>query len=349
MSNAKAGLGVRIAAFAVLLTLPLAGCGEKKAQSVEAAERLAEALYPGRLEVYGTRWRVKYDGGYDVTFAVKGDPVTRIRLAVDADPSQCVPGSRCETALRDAYDYGVAQGQELKALDRGFRTCGVPVLQVASLQLQKPPKSPQSVAAQATVAIELTTSTRAAAQARFVACTEAWGRERAGAPWSDRVAFLTLSIIPTGASRPSPPETLTLETRASSGDRLSAVYQQGVRLEGQVATPLALTFAPPFEASHELDKALSAAAKAFLANQPGAGRAHLRGFRYRTALDPVRVEVIRIYMLACSEWTGKPSCVSDLAIRMRYDLTSRTASDFELLRDVRDARGNLVLPQLPGR
>ncbi|MFD1333332.1 hypothetical protein ACFQ4O_15140 [Methylopila musalis] len=329
--------------------LTLAGCGERKRDSVAAAETLAEALYPGRLEVHDTRWRLKEDGGYDVIFAVRGDPVTRIRFAVDKDPATCVRGSPCEDKLVAAYEYGVAQGAELKALDAAFRACGVPALEVGRLALQTPRHSPPSVGASLRVATDLTTATRRATEERLTACAAGYARARRDLPWRDRAAFLSVAIIPTARSGPvAPPKRLTFETRAPSGDERAALYIQTLKVEGPEATPVGLRFAPDFRVRQELDTELAAAAKRFLDAQPGFEAARAQTPAFRTTLDPERTDVIRTYVLACANWTGKPPCRSDVAVRMRYDLSARAASELELLRDVRDARGVVTLPPLPG-
>jgi len=38
---------------------------------------------------------------------------------------------------------------------------------------------------------------------------------------------------------------------------------------------------------------------------------------------------------------GKRPCKADIAVRLRYDLTSGAVSEFELFRDIRDASASL--------
>ena len=104
----------------------LAGCADRGG-SIEAAEALAEANYPGQLELHATALQKDH---YDVIFAVKGDPITRIRFGMDRDPANCRQASPCEARLRKAYAEGIAAGRWLKAANRAFRRCGVPLLAV---------------------------------------------------------------------------------------------------------------------------------------------------------------------------------------------------------------------------
>lgn len=339
----------RLALLASLLVLPaLVGCGENKQASVEAAERLAERLYPGRLEIYDTRWRLDEDRGHDVVFAIKGDPVTRIRLAVDKDPAACVAASPCEDRFRAAYEEGVARAGELRAIERSFRACGTPVLSIDELRLQQPPKSPQTLAVRVTLAMELTTATRAAAEAQLATCVAGFGRERAGLPWSDRGAYVTAQIIPAAQSGEiAPPEPLTFEARPPTGEKNAAFYAQPFKLEGETAMALPLRFAPRYSEFRKLENEIAARAEAFL-REAGLDKAGGQGLVFRATLDPVRVDVIRGYVLACSVKPEKPPCRADVAVRFRHDFSSGETAEFELLRDIRDARNVIFLPPLPG-
>lgn len=88
------------------------GCMAQAQDARQAAAALAEAVYPGRLEVIGASTRVGFDYGQRVVLGVRGDPVTRIRLSVDKDPSRCRVGTPCETRL-DAVraEVGVCSGR----------------------------------------------------------------------------------------------------------------------------------------------------------------------------------------------------------------------------------------------
>lgn len=99
------------------------GCMTQAQDARQAAAALAEAVYPGRLEVIGASTRVGFDYGQRVVLGVRGDPVTRIRLSVDKDPSRCRVGKPCETRLREAYALAISQTARRRDYSRASR-CG---------------------------------------------------------------------------------------------------------------------------------------------------------------------------------------------------------------------------------
>lgn len=99
----------------------LSGCAGRDA-ATDAAMTLAEANYPGQLELVDSQ---RQKDNYRVILAPKGDAVTRISFVVDPDPAKCVPGSRCEVRFRKAHDEGLAIGAKVKALEAALERCGV--------------------------------------------------------------------------------------------------------------------------------------------------------------------------------------------------------------------------------
>src|SRR5690606_28990450 len=91
---AKRGALKRRRCFAwVAAALLLSGCADRE-EIAQSAMRVAEANYPGQLEVLEVRLLDQFR--YRVTFGIKGDPITRFDLSLGADPAECGPGSECE-------------------------------------------------------------------------------------------------------------------------------------------------------------------------------------------------------------------------------------------------------------
>lgn len=112
--------------LALWLCALLSACADRRA-AIEAATALVEAAYPGQLELVDTHLQKDH---YDVVFAMRDDPFTRIRFGVDRDASRCRPASPCEDRLHRAYAAGVSAGAKLRALNAAFRRCGVVPLAV---------------------------------------------------------------------------------------------------------------------------------------------------------------------------------------------------------------------------
>src|SRR5690554_5959022 len=90
-------------------------------QTLDAALALAEANYPGQLELHTSQ----PDDTHEVVLAIKDDPITRIRFSVGSNPADCTTGSECEARLHSAYEQGVAAGVKLKAVNTAMNSCGV--------------------------------------------------------------------------------------------------------------------------------------------------------------------------------------------------------------------------------
>ncbi|SHM02330.1 hypothetical protein SAMN05444389_1037 [Paracoccus solventivorans] len=116
--------------LALWLCALLSACADRQA-AVEAATALVETTYPGQLELVGAHLQKDH---YDVVFAIRGDPFTRIRFGVDRDASRCRPASPCEDRLHRAYAAGVSAGVKLRALNAAFPRCGIVPLAVQDAQ-----------------------------------------------------------------------------------------------------------------------------------------------------------------------------------------------------------------------
>ena len=95
---------------------------------------------------------------------------------------------------------------------------------------------------------------------------------------------------------------------------------------------------------------LADAARAALAAERRPGHVPRLAQFHGTRLDPRRLDVVRTYVLACSvRERGKGPCRTDMAVRLHYHMRTGETSEPAILHDIRDAKGQIVLPELPGR
>ncbi|MRX52213.1 hypothetical protein GI374_17810 [Paracoccus sp. S-4012] len=329
----------RKASVALLLAIavvPLGACGRDEAR--EAALALAEAVYPGQLEIHDTHLRKGY---HDVTLAMRDDPVTRITFSIDRDPADCLPASACEDRLRRAYVHDTARRDMLKAIDRAFAACGVPVLAQtrATLEPNLPPPVP---------VVELDLREGNDALARLQPCLENLWSGNAGATWAASLTSMELRILPRPAAGPSAaPRPLTFEARIPATRMQQPAYAIVLPVGAVEADPALLRFRAYPALKRKLDERLSKTARAFAGDHGG----HVPELSFATGmrLDPARLDVVRAHVQGCSDYAGEGPCGFDFAISMRYDITTDDVSDLSLHRMVRDRRGSYQLPDLPGR
>lgn len=314
------------ALFALLASMALASCADRKG-SIEAATRLAEKVYPGQLEVIGTQLQKTH---YDVIFAVKGDPFTRIRLSMDSDPLACRFGTECEKRLRRAYVEGRHRGKQLKAMNQAFRKCGVPLLATR----------PMNDNSAYVVELDLGVTDQRPALDRLAACTRTFA-EIYGEPI--RHNFL---IVRLRAGKPAQaPDPVTSETRLPHERRHEPAYWIHVDPAHADLPQDALRIDRSVIADGPVHDKLVAAAQALLKkSKPGA----VMRWPYtiwKPELDPQRIDIVRAYMMACSE-DREGRCREDLAIRVTYDLSADTLGEITLIEAPEGASG---LPDLPRR
>jgi hypothetical protein len=337
----KFGRSIRVmlnASF-VALSLGLVGCADRDA-SIKAATQLSEALYPGELELYGTSLQKDH---YIVTFAVRNDPVTRIDLNVDPKPADCRLGTKCEDRFRKAYAVGLENGKVLKALSRSFRSCGVPLLAVTGLGQGAAYFHPQ-------IELNLTNENQQEELDRLTPCLKTFRQESKTTSFNLPGKF-RLHIFPTVGAKPtSAPDPLTREHSVGRKRYDGVTYFANWVVNSDVVKADDLRLYPHYSDNSGLDKKLAEIAADFLKTQPGGGHVPTISFGRDTKLDSQRIDLIRTYILACSEFTsGQGRCKTDLAVRIIYDLTAGKATEVSLVKDIQDAHGNLKLPELPGR
>ncbi|MFV0625422.1 hypothetical protein ACBY01_15615 [Sphingomonas sp. ac-8] len=331
---------VRLYAVAVV-TVALAGCDYRDRLDQEGSERaalaLAEAIYPGQFELHGSELEKTR---YDVALVKKGDPLTRLRFMVDADPAECRVGTDCERRLRSAHAEAVAVGMKLNAINGGFGKCGLPVLGIDD--------EPVISALRAIVELDLDPADQQPALDRLTPCVAAF-RQALPAGADEAMARLFLRILRPARGGATAPAPLTLDSRLPDQRAKEPSYQITIGARQDRAHAADLRFYRQPVTGSDLDKKLANVATRALAEDPQGGHVPDHALIWRLKLDSQRLDVIRTYVLACSQQPrGKIPCPTDLAVRMRYDLASGEASELAVIRDIR-ADGSLDLPTLPGR
>ena len=328
--------GVRAGWLGLLLVL--SACGDREG-SVDAAMALAEANYPGQLELIDSHLQ---KGHYDVVFARKDDAFTRIRFGVDPDPSRCRVGTRCEERLRRAYAIGVAAGEKLKAVDTALKRCGVPALGLHESHI--------SSVFHTMIELDLPVQGQQPALDRLTPCVAAFraALPADAAPEQRGLAFRILLPGPGGPARPV--SQLAFETSPDRARMDEISYLIGIGPDETAFRSQKLRVYSGFLAGKDLREKLAGIARETLDRDASGGHVPKLSFLTGTRLDPDRRDVIRTYILACSEHrAGQGPCREDIAVRLGYDLATGEVFERAILRDIRDGTGNLRLPELPGR
>lgn len=315
------------------LAIFLTACADRDG-AIRAARELAEASYPGQLELYDTRLQKDH---YDIILAIRGDPITRIRFAMDRDPARCQPGTPCEERLHRAYATGVADGARLKALNHVFRQCGVPLLAVdgADRQIRR-----------MVVELELGETDQQPALDQLSACVQQF---RAIDGDAEPIHFHILRRKPHGPA--AMPDLVTFETgmpeeyRAEAGYLVSAlpgqprIAQEKLRIDSDHVRNGAVA------------KPLQAAARDWLATQVPGAELPEHPAHAEIRLDPHRLDIVRVWLMACGQPAerGNGRCTQDLAVRIAFDMQTGEAGEWLLLRIAPEKGEPLRLPALPGR
>lgn len=324
--------------LALWLMVLLSACADRQ-DAIDAATALAEATYPGQLELVGTQLQKDH---YDVVFAIRGDPFTRIRFGVDRDASRCRPGSPCEERLHRAYASGISAGTKLRALNAAFPRCGV-----VPLAIQDGQAGPNFTAV---IELDLAAQDPQPALDRLSACLAAFRSALPpGAAPEQRSLKLRILLPDAGGAAP-PSSLLTFETKLAKARVDDISFLTGIGPEADRISAENLRVHPAFLSARDMRDRLADAADTALAGDPAGGVIPTLAFPTGTRLDPQRLDVIRTYILACSApQKGQTPCKPDIAVRMRYDLATGEVTEQAIIRDIRDAAGNLRLPPLPGR
>lgn len=316
----------------------VSACADRQA-AIDAATALAEAAYPGQLELVGTHLQKDH---YDVVFAIRGDPFTRIRFGVDRDASRCRPASPCEDRLHRAYADGTAAGAKLRALNAAFPRCGV-----VPLAVQDEGLGPGFTAV---IELDLALQDQQPALDRLTPCIAAFRSvlPPVATPEQQSLKLRILLPEPGGAARA--PALLTLDTTLADARSDEISFLTGIGPEADRIPAESLRVHPAFLSGRTMRDRLVDAAETALAGDPGGGQVATLAFPTGTRLDPQRLDVIRSYILACSTVRkGQGPCRTDIAVRLRHDLGAGEVIPEAIIRDIRDAQGNLRLSPLPGR
>ena len=316
-----------------LVALP--ACASPKS-AADAALALAEAHHPGKFSVAATRME---KNRYRVVLAAKDDPFTRVALFMDPDPADCRLGSPCDARFQRAYAEGVAAGAKLKALDTALAGCGVTALGLDGADV--------STNFRTIIELDMATSDQRPAFSRLTPCVAAFRRALpAGAP--PEVRALQFRIQRPGGA-PARRVPLRFEEGVPALPK-APTYLTGLTDKETALAPEKLRLAPDYLRTRKLHEKFAATAQAALAADPAGGGVSRMTFATGVRLDPARLDVIRAYVPACSvpEPNGRP-CRTDMAVSLRYDLTTGQTSEVAIARNIRDDRGALALPPFPGR
>ncbi|MDJ0275903.1 hypothetical protein QLH51_03685 [Sphingomonas sp. 2R-10] len=327
-------LGTWLAAGATLLGV--GGCAGGQA-ATNAAMALAEAHHPGRLEPFATR-RLK--DRYRVILAIRGDPVTRIAFDMDADPATCRLGSPCDRRFLRAYDHGVLAGDKVNALDAALRDCGIKALGIEGGDVV--------VDFRTVIELDLPTDDQQSVLDRLTPCIAAF-RRGLSAQAPDATRALRLRILAPDPARASVP--LRFEIPAEAGEAAVPSFLIGLAASDAAVSAAMLRLDPDWLRRSGVRNRLARIAQSALDDAPGGGTVPPVVVAWGTKLDARRLDTIRTYILACSgpRRAGTGACRADLAVRMRYDLDRNAASEIAVTGDIRDERGGVFLPELPGR
>lgn len=321
MRNRLAGAPLLLAALMLVQ-----GCADREG-AIGAAERLADAVYPGELETIGTQLQKSY---YDVIFAVKGDPFTRIRLQMDPDPAACHVGTACEKRLRRAYIEGRARGEQLKTMNTAFRECGVPLLATF----------PVNGGIAYAVELDLGVENQQPALDRLAHCTDAFAKV-----FGEPIRHNFLIFRPNASSLVPASEPVTPDTKLPRDRRAEAGYWISVNPDREYVSQTDLRIDAEFLRSGPAHDKLVEEGRAFLKkHRPDAVLPWPNSF-WKTRLDPTRVDRVRTYLMACSE-KREGRCRQDLGIRMTYDISAGVLTEISLMEAPQGVNG---LPDLPGR
>lgn len=302
---------------------------------------LAEAFYPGQLELHATHLQ---KGHYDVTLAIKGDPVTRIRFAVDRNPADCTLGTPCEERLRRAHGSGIAFGQEIKALETTFRGCGMPVLAV---QWYGGASGLVPIVAQ-----RLTDDNQHQVVEALAACVTALRAQYRDAAWWGQRSAIRIIIGSDGAGRPvQAPVPLSFEAAVPGFLQDASAYSVTLAMDRPHVEAGALRFHPFRALNDKLRTTIRKDAESHLRAQAEGLILESLPMLWQTELDPERVDVIHTYVLACTPAAreARRCRKGDVALRVQYDLSAHRVVDMQRMPLARDDGGSALFPPLPAR
>lgn len=299
-------------------------------QAADAAMSLAEVNYPGQLEFHSS---VPQGEIQAVTLAVKGDPVTRIRFDMDSNPADCKAGTACEQRFNSAYDEGIAAGIKLKAVNQAMQTCKVRPLAVEG--------TPGAMQFRLVVERDLHSDQ---AQQQLDELTECLSDFRDALPddASTQQRSIALRILQPAGDTPETTGLLTFETQLPESRKNEVSYLLGAGPQDRSLTTAQLRLDPAYLTAEQQRARFSEAARSAL---PGQAHVPDNARPWQTQLDPQQPRILHTHILACSEFQkGEEPCRADMAVRLRYDLSTDTLSEPVVLNDIANDRGWVDLP-----
>jgi hypothetical protein len=291
--------GIPWAAAAALL---LVGCADRE-EVAKSAMRVAEANYPGQLEILDVRLTDQFR--HRVTFGIKGDPITRFSLSLGSDPAECLAGSECEARLRKAYTQGVLASSRLKTLNRAFRTCGVPLL------------APDGMSEAFYLELYMERSNPQPALDRLQSCTARyWQESRDKRPLHFRI------LRPRKEGPAARPQLVTFESKLPAARYAEPSYLITARAGEDRIPQAALRFDPRYLRTPPVRDKLKAVILEHLGQQrSGATLPDYMTFE-GTRLDAQRIDLVHTLVPACSQPPAQRAsrCIQDVAAHLTYDL-----------------------------
>lgn len=299
-------------------------------QVTDAAMALAEAHHPGQLEFHSSEQQGE---NHTVILTVKDDPITRIRFDMGSNPADCTTGTACEQRFSKAYDEGIAAGIKLQAVNQAMQSCKVRPLAVES--------AGETTQFRLVVERDLHSDKAQQQLDELTACLSDF-RGALPEDASTQQRSIALRILQPAGNAPEATGLLTFETRLPAARQQEVSYLIGAGPEDTTLTTAQLRLDPAYLTADEQRQRFSEAARNALGDQ---GHVPDNAVPWQTQLDAQQPRVLHTHILACSEaGQGAEPCQADMAVRLRYDLSTDTVSEPVVLKDVLDERGQITLP-----
>lgn len=284
---------------------------------------IAEATYPGQLEVHDVRLLDQFR--HDVTFAIRGDPITRIQLSLGSDPAACQPGTECQEQLRKSYRNAVIASSRLKALNRAFQQCHVQLLAYAGM------------ADAFVVELDLDAPDQQRSLDRLHACARRYWQERGD---ERPLKFRILRTSTQGAA--NVPALVTFETKLPDARLKEPTYLVTVSAADDRIARDALQFDPQYLRNPPVRAEIKTAILSYLAAHHPRAELPLYMDYKDTTLDPRDADLIRTSVPACSKPASANTghCTQDLLVRLAYHLDTREVNELEIASLPREAEGS---------
>lgn len=290
-------------------------------QSTDAALALAEANYPGQLELHANQ----PEDTQEVILAIKDDPITRIRFTVGNDPSECTTGSECEKRFRNAHEQGVAAGVKLKAVNQAMHSCGVRPIAVEGA----------ANTTQFRLVVERDLHSEQAQQQldELTACLADFRQALPEDATSQQRSIALRIVQPQGAAAATGP--LTFEDQLPAERQRELSYLIGAGPEDAQLSTAQLRLDPTYLTADEQRQRFSKVAREALKQASREAHVPEDSLPWQTQLDPQRPNMLQTHILACSEHqAGNEGCKADTAVRIQYDLSSGEVVGHEVLSEV---------------